>query len=104
MAVRAFSCMGTGRRESDLLTVAEVMARYRLRDRRAARRVMDAAGAFKIGAGLFVRLTDLLDFEDLQRARRGRADTATHIASSTDPLAAPLEPGWWRDDDSSRAA
>jgi hypothetical protein len=38
---------------SELLTVADVMARYRLRDRRAARRAMDAAGSFKIGAGLF---------------------------------------------------
>jgi hypothetical protein len=29
----------------ELLTVAEVMARYRLADRRAARRIMDEAGA-----------------------------------------------------------
>jgi hypothetical protein len=45
-----------------LLTVTDVMARYRLRDRRAARRIMDAAGSFRMGAGLFVRLSDLLAY------------------------------------------
>ena len=57
-----------------LLTVRDVMARYNLRDRRSARRVMDAAGAFRIGAGLFVRLADLLAFEERQKdARRPTA-------------------------------
>jgi hypothetical protein len=89
---------------SDLLTVAEVMARYRQRDRRAARRVMDAAGGFKIGAGLFVRLSDLLDFEDRQRRERSRAGVAPPARSSRRTTRRPLEPGWWRNDDSSRAA
>ncbi len=31
------------------LTVADVLARYQLRDRRSARRVMDEAGAFTVG-------------------------------------------------------
>jgi hypothetical protein len=91
-----------GDRQSDLLTVADVMARYRLRDRRAARRVMDAAGGFKIGAGLFVRLSDLFELEERQRAAR-------QSASSVSPTPAmnrsrrPLEPGWWRDDSSEAA-
>ena len=93
--------MGTAS-DSELLTIAEVMARYRLRDRRAARRVMDAAGAFKIGAGLFVRLADLLELEERRRAaRRGGADRqAPSPAGRT--ARRPLEPGWWRDDDTLR--
>ena len=78
------------------------MARYRLRDRRAARRVMDAAGGFRIGAGLFVRRSDLLDLED--RQRRTRAAAADHESGPRRTAAAPerpggrqpLERGWWR--------
>jgi hypothetical protein len=91
-----------GDRQSDLLTVADVMARYRLRDRRAARRVMDAAGGFKIGAGLFVRLSDLLELEERQRAARQSASSVSP-APATSRSRRLLEPGWWRDDSSEAA-
>ena len=99
--------MGT-RDPDDLLTVAEVMARYRLRDRRAARRIIDAAGGFRMGAGLFVRVSDLRELED--RHRHARAATEDpHVAPAT-PLGSrdpcrrqPLERGWWRRDDSEAA-
>jgi hypothetical protein len=103
-ALEVLSSMEHGRHESDLLTVAEVMERYRLRDRRAARRVMDAADGFRIGAGLFVRRRDLLDFEDRQRCARLSADDTPAALPTRRTARRPLEPGWWRDDDSSRAA
>ena len=80
------------------------MTRYRLRDRRAARRVMDAAGGFKVGAGLFVRLSDLLDFEERQRRDRRGAGHSTPAIARRRVARRPLEPGWWRGDDSSRVA
>ena len=88
-----------------LLTVAEVMGRYGLRDRRAARRVMDAAGAFRIGGRLLVRLEDILAHEERQIAARAQPPPSSPTASqptrwtraSTVPRA-PLAPGWWRQD------
>jgi hypothetical protein len=90
-----------------LLGTDEVMARYGLRDRRTARGVMDAAGAFVIGRRLLVREADLVAYEDtLRAARRRRARTGdsppgrqdgrrhTPTPSRTEPLA----PGWWRED------
>ena len=91
-----------------LLSVAEVMARYGLRDRRSARRVMDSAGAFRIGAGLFVRLADLLAFEERQQAARRAAAGAGADARGSGPARPgaaaknerrPLRPGWWREAD-----
>jgi hypothetical protein len=89
-----------------LLTVADVMARYRLHDRRTARRLMDAAGGFRMGANLFVRLEDLLAHEERQMAAR-RAQVSREPAPA--PAAAsprsprPLEPGWWRPEPDYRA-
>jgi hypothetical protein len=90
-----------------LLTVADVMARYDLRDRRSARRVMDAAGAFLIGARLFIRLADLLALEERQKDARRPAASAN--ADSRPSRARPgagarkerplLRPGWWREAD-----
>jgi len=60
-----------------LLGVGEVMARYGLRDRRTARGVMDAAGAFVVARRLYVREADLLAYEDaLRAARRNRPRSA----------------------------
>lgn len=85
------------------MTVASVMARYELRDRRAARRVMDEAGAFRIGAGIFVRLDDLLALEEeLWPRRRRQASGGTderplrRRSRRAQGAAAPLAPGWWR--------
>ena len=43
-----------------VVTVVEVMARYGFRDRRAARRFMDAVAAFRVGGRILVRAKDLL--------------------------------------------
>lgn len=92
-----------------LLAVAEVMARYRLHDRRAARRLMDAAGGFRMGAKLYVRLEDLLALEERQRvARRAQlsAEPRPMPAAASPRSPRPLEPGWWRrePDDRGRGA
>lgn len=89
----------------DVLDVAAVMARYGLRDRRSARRVMDIAGAFMVAGRLVVRRDDLARFEEEQiraRSRAGQAETSRGSA----PVPAPsrrrpgddevLRPGWWR--------
>jgi hypothetical protein len=75
------------------------MGRYRLHDRRAARRLMDAAGGFRMGANLFVRLEDLLALEERQMAaRRAQVSPEPSTAPSAAPPRSPrpLEPGWWR--------
>lgn len=46
-----------------LLTVGQVVSGYKLRDRRASRRVMDAAGAFKVAGRLLVSEADLEAWE-----------------------------------------
>jgi hypothetical protein len=93
--------MGSPRSEllAPLLTVADVMARYRLHDRRAARRLMDAAGGFRMGANLFVRLEDLLALEERQiAARRVQAspEPAPAPVAASPRASRPLAPGWWR--------
>ena len=52
------------------LTVADVLARYQLRDRRSARRVMDEAGSFKVAGRLLVSEPDLEAWETRQKERR----------------------------------
>lgn len=94
---------------SPVLGVAEVMARYGLRDRRAARRLIDGAGGFLVAGRLVVRADDLAAWERAQAADRKRpadgpvaaqeglrARRRTH-GVATRPRA-PLPPGWWRDD------
>ncbi|WP_217914991.1 hypothetical protein [Miltoncostaea marina] len=92
-----------------VIGVPEVMARYGLRDRRAARRLMDAAGGFLVAGHLVVRVDDLAAWERAQAAarrapvqaaqaaRNGRRTHGKAAATSTGPRA-PLAPGWWRDD------
>lgn len=69
--------MRVDRADTDLMTVADVLARYALSDRRAARRVMDDAGAFKVAGRLFVRRADLIAHEEGARNARspGGSDT-----------------------------
>ena len=90
-----------------LLGVSEVMARYRLRDRRTARGLMDAAGAFVVARRLLVREADLLAYEDALRAARRsgprsadppRRRQAGRRPTPTPPRPEPLPPGWWRED------
>ena len=83
------------------------MRRYGFGDRRAARRVMDAAGAFVVARRLFVREADLLTYEDALRVARQRGQgRSQNIAGHrterlpkrrTSPGSA-LRPGWWRAD------
>jgi hypothetical protein len=61
---RAWHPNGDGER----LWVPDVMLRYRLRTRRAARAVMQQAGAFLVGGQLVVRLADLVSWEESRRA------------------------------------
>ena len=88
-----------------MLDVAAVMQRYRIRDRRAARRLMDDAGGFLVAGRLVVRWDDLEAFERRQREDRRRASddgdarsTARSIATTRRPSPAkkPLTRGWWR--------
>ena len=90
-----------------LLDVSEVMERYHLRDRRTARGVMDAAGAFVVARRLYVREADLVAYEDaLRTARRSRPRSADPPSGRragrrlTPPPARAdsLAPGWWRED------
>ncbi len=80
------------------------MARYRLRDRRVARGVMDQAGAFLVAGRLLVCEADLLTYEELLRAER-RAVSARAPDPTAPPRGrrsrrplhqTPLLPGWWR--------
>ena len=87
------------------LGVEAVMARYGLRDRRAARRVMDAAGAFAVGRRLYVTEADLVAHEErLRAARRAQAKPVAQNVPTTrqrdagDPASpARLGAGWWRE-------
>jgi len=82
-----------------VLTVDLVMARYHLRDRRSARRLMDEAGSFRIGASLYVRLEDLQAFEDARKAARRssvKPDRPPANRSESRASCQPLAPEWWR--------
>ena len=62
----------------DILSVQDIMARYRVRDRRTARRIMDEAGCFTIRGSAYVYADDLAS---LERERRTRAPDARDPAS-----------------------
>jgi hypothetical protein len=89
-----------------LLGVGDVLARYGLRDRRAVRRVMDEAGAFVVATKLYVRESDLVDYEERLRSARARRQSPApprgrraQPAPRRSPTAPqePLAPGWWRE-------
>jgi hypothetical protein len=93
---------------AQFLTVADVLARYQLRDRRSARRVMDEAGSFKVAGRLLVSEADLETWEARQKERRVEkvpppGDVSTRRARKngtrgTDRVRPePLPPGWWRE-------
>ncbi len=92
--------------EPEVLDVAAVMKRYRLGDRRAARRVMDKAGAFKVGARLLVHADRLRAYEDsLVSARQVDGSPESPAASrgvserrrSGRLEREPLPVDWWRE-------
>ena len=96
----------------ELLDVAAVLERYGLRDRRAARKVIDAAGGFVVAGRLLVRLDDLMAHEDeLRQARRqGSGHPAAPVKATTPRRSRrtpperrePLHAGWWREGVDSR--
>ncbi len=86
-----------------LLDVEAVMARYAIRDPRAARRVMDIAGAFQIAGRLLVSADSLAALEQrlaverktraagpAPRPRRSPASDTRHDA---------MGPDWWLADE-----
>lgn len=85
------------------------MDRYGLRDRRAARRLMDQAGAFFVCGRLVIRRDDLLAHEEALRAARRRVGDGAGARprrlpqsprprGSVDLRSEPLPSGWWRSD------
>ena len=103
---------GTGRNPAGdcgngLLGVSEVMERYGFRDRRTARGVMDAAGAFVVARRLYVLEADLVAYEDDLRAARRHGQRSPQTPPSrqsgrrptaSPAISEPLPPGWWRKD------
>ena len=81
------------------------MARYQLRDPRAARGLKHVAGAFRIAGRLFVHEAELLALERARRTgppdvaalphRRQRTTTARRGPKDTRPKR--LDRGWWKD-------
>lgn len=99
-----------------LLTTRDVMARYGLRDARAARARMDDAGAFRIGSRLLVRRADLVVAEQRARQerelsrpaaqRRGSRSSSPARAVrgvSPGPDLTGLKPGFYKTDSDNRA-
>jgi len=95
-----------------VINVAQVRARYGIRDAAAARKLMRTAGAFVVAGRLVVRVDDLDAFEQSQAdaARRlNRADTRPHGHRRREPqrqrnVFEPLPRGWWRSADEKKAA
>ena len=96
-----------------VLGVSDVLDRYGLRDRRAARRLMDEVGAFKVGANLYVRADDLTAHEEALISARKQPGRADHPNAYPPPRGRPkgtgrkerqpLPPDWWRDPISDQA-
>ena len=88
----------------EMLDVDAVLARYGLRDRRAARRIMDDAGGFVIAGKAVVRLADLLAHEEALKAARRPHTAPVSRPRATGRQRRPqqstgeqLPAGWWRD-------
>jgi len=89
-----------------LLSVTAVMDRYGLRDRRAARQLMDEAGAFYIAGRLVVREPDLDAHERALRDGRREPREAPEsprrprrVRTASAARREPLAPEWWRSTD-----
>ncbi len=90
-----------------VLTVSDVLARYQLRDRRAARKVIDEAGGFHVAGRLVVRVDDLDAHERaLAAARRAPREATTptgalrrgrEVPAARKTPREPLAAGWWRE-------
>jgi hypothetical protein len=82
-----------------VLDVRAVRARYGLRDDRAARAVIDAAGGFRLAGRLFVR-ADVLEAYECAQADARRRQIALEPLVPRRPVRhagpAPLGADWWR--------
>ncbi len=85
------------------MDAAAVMARYRLKDPRTARRVMRQAGAIKVARRLLVTHADLLVYEADRRRELASDAPVVRLPTSKPaprrsaaPVDEPLAPGWWR--------
>jgi len=91
-----------------VLRVDEVMARYGMRDERTARRLMNQAGAFKVGGRLVIREDDLGAYERrLVGPRNAAPRAAPRPARIRRPGSTPSPadgPDWWRAEIASDAA
>lgn len=84
-----------------VLRVDEVMARYGVKDERTARRVMNEAGAFKVGGRLVVREDDLGAWERrrvnvVRPSVSGASARNPPRTNSTAPAPPSAGPDWWR--------
>ena len=86
-----------------VLSVTDVMNRYGYSDRRAARRVMDTAGSFKVGAHLYIHSERLIAYEEslIERRQQERSAPNSPTPSTKSPPHTqrprkPLPPDWWR--------
>jgi hypothetical protein len=89
--------------ESDLMFVQEVADRYHVQVR-TARKIMNEAGAFKVGGKLAISTGRLLAWEDEEASKRfPHARKPTLLPrravrpAPTSPIRSPSEgPDWWR--------
>jgi hypothetical protein len=80
----------------ELLGVGQVMERYAVGDRRTARRIMEEIGALRVGRQVYVRLDELIAFEEGQRAQSATSSRRRARVPARSRAGRALEPGWWR--------
>ncbi len=88
---------------ADLLTAEDVQARYRLRDPRAARRIIRQAGSITVAGRLYIR-ADILEQWEAKQATPAATTPTTSVKVRRKPVVASttsltdLQPGFWRAD------
>src|SRR5262249_24916447 len=83
------------RLDRQVLVAEAVMARYRLRDPRAARSVSREAGRFHVGGRLYVHLDRLLAWERARVETRAPIERQGKQRRAAEPLV--LAPDFWRE-------
>lgn len=89
--------------DDDFLATRQVMARYHLRDPRAARNLMHEAGALLVAGRLLVKRSDLIAIEVQHRVNRLTEGEIRSTIGNRVRLPAPvtvpakLDAGWYRD-------
>ena len=87
--------------KANLLSIRDIMARYRLKDPRAARRIARDVGYVRIGGKMFVPADELDAWQQNSICREDRSTignvNTTVVAVNQQNAAAPLEEEWWLD-------